>query len=224
MFKACIFLAFFSLSMQLSAQDWPNLNRYKEANEQLGAPSPGEKRIVLMGNSITEGWVGNDPGFFNEYKLIGRGISGQTTPQMVLRFRQDVIDLKPEAVFILAGINDIAGNTGPSTLKMIGDNIENMAMLAKAEGIKVILCSILPANRIAWRDNMDPSEKVKEMNDWIKVYASNHQFGYLDYYSLLVDDKNGLPEKYSKDGVHPTLEGYKIMEKAMIPFINKIRQ
>lgn len=205
-------------------QDWPNLTRFQTANQELGDPAKGENRIVFMGNSITEGWLNTDPEFFEKYKIINRGISGQTTPQMVLRFRQDVIDLKPKAVFILAGINDIAGNTGPSTLKMIEDNFANMAFLAKSAGIKVVLCSTLPSNRIGWRANMNPSQKVKELNTWIKTFASKNHFTYLDYYSSLADGQDGLPEKYSKDGVHPTLEGYKVMESAALPLILKMKK
>lgn len=222
--KLFFFLLVVSGLNTASAQDWPNLSRYKEANAQLGEPTAGEKRIVFMGNSITEGWSRADSGFFEKYKLINRGIGGQTTPQMVLRFRQDVIDLKPKAVFILAGINDIAGNTGPSTLKMIEDNFANMAFLAKAAGIKVFLCSTLPSNRIPWRDNMNPSEKVLELNKWMKEFASKNRFTYIDYYTVLADAQEGLPEKYSKDGVHPTLEGYKIMENVVTPVILKVRK
>lgn len=178
-----------------------------------------EKRIVLMGNSITEGWSKYDPVFLKEHALINRGISGQTTPQMLLRFRQDVIDLKPQKVFILGGINDIAGNTGPSTLKMIQDNIQSMAILARDAGIEVFLCSVLPANKLPWRNNMDPSSKVKELNTWIKQLATGNGFGYVDYYTALVDNSDGLRVQYTTDGVHPNLEGYKVMEKVLLPFI-----
>lgn len=220
---AC-FLFPFLLSLSAVAQDWPNLSRFREENALLGKPSAQEKRIVFMGNSITEGWLKADSAFFRENGLINRGIGGQTTPQMLLRFRQDVIDLEPTAVFLLAGINDIAGNTGPSTLKMITDNITSMAMLAKSAGIQPVICSVLPANRIAWRDNMDPSDEVLRLNKWIKAFAKAQGFLYVDYYSSLADEKNGLPEKYSEDGVHPTREGYKVMETIALPYIQKIRK
>lgn len=222
--KSLFFLLIFAFVSQIGiAQDWPNLAKFRDANEKLGAPAAGERRIVFMGNSITEGWIKADPDFFEKYRLINRGISGQTTPQMVLRFRQDVIDLKPKAVFILAGINDIAGNTGPSTLKMIEDNYQNMAVLARSAGAKVFLCSVLPSNLIAWRDNMNPSEEVMELNTWMKSFAAKFKCEYIDYYTPLADAENGLPEKYSKDGVHPTLEGYKVMERVIVPHIKKIR-
>lgn len=176
-----------------------------------------------MGNSITEGWINTDPGFFKDYQLINRGIGGQTTPQMLLRFRQDVIDLKPKAVIILAGINDLAGNTGPSTQKMITDNFQSMAELAKASGIHVILCSILPSNRIPWRNNQDPSNQIDSLNRWLADYASKNSFDYVNYFPNLTDDKKGLPEKYSGDGVHPNLAAYKIMEKVILPYIQKVR-
>lgn len=197
-------------------QDWPALERFKKDNALLKSDLPVNGRIVMMGNSITEGWEKLDPDFFKKHHLINRGISGQTTPQMVLRFRQDVIDLKPEKVVILGGINDIAGNTGPSTLKMIQDNIQNMAVLARDAGIEVILCSVLPANKIPWRNNMDPSSKVKELNAWIKQFADRNGFGYVDYYTALVDSRDGLQEEYTSDGVHPNLDGYRVMEKCLI--------
>ncbi len=206
------------------AQDWPNLSRFREENAQLGAPKHGEKRVVFIGNSITEQWLKTDTAFFQKYNLINRGIGGQTTPQMLLRFRQDVIDLKPVVVVILAGINDIAGNTGPSTLKMITDNLESMAQLAKASGIKVILCTLLPSNRIPWRDNMNPAAMVSELNTWIREYSKIHNIDVADYYSPLVDENKGLPEKYSGDGVHVNLDAYRIMEKVVMPFIEKARK
>lgn len=207
----------------LVAQDWPNLSRFRDENAQLGESKPGEKRVVFIGNSITEQWLKADTAFFEKHDLINRGIGGQTTPQMLLRFRQDVIDLNPVAVVILAGINDIAGNTGPSTLKMITDNFQSMAQLAKASGIKVILCTLLPSNRIPWRDNMNPSAMVRELNTWITNYGQLQGFDVADYYSPLVDENMGLPEKYSADGVHVNLDAYKIMEKVVMPYISKAR-
>lgn len=208
----------------LVAQDWPNLGRFRDANEALGAPKKDEQRVVFIGNSITEGWLNADAGFFTKNNLINRGIGGQTTPQMVLRFRQDVIDLKPVAVVILAGINDIAGNTGPSTLKMIEDNFKNMVQLAMQNGIHVILCTLLPSNKIPWRNNINPSDMITELNKWIKDYAALHSLNVADYYSLLVDEQNGLPEKYSADGVHVNKDAYQIMEQAILPIIEKARK
>lgn len=206
------------------AQDWPNLSRFRNENSQLGAPKHGEKRVVFIGNSITEQWLKADTTFFKNHDLINRGIGGQTTPQMLLRFRQDVIDLKPVAVVILAGINDIAGNTGTSSVKMITDNLESMSQLAKASGIKVILCTLLPSNRIPWRENRNPSDSISELNTWIRHYGRLHGIDVAEYYSPLVDENNGLPEKYSGDGVHVNLDAYRIMEKVVIPFIEKARK
>lgn len=192
--------------------DWPNLHRYRDENAKLDPPSPNENRVVFMGNSITDGWSRVSPDFFAGKPYLNRGISGQTTPQMLIRFRRDVIDLKPKVVIILAGINDIAGNTGPSSLEMIEDNFTSMAQLAKANGIKVVLCSVLPAYAFPWRPGINPVQKVTDLNKWIKNYADKNNFIYVDYYDAMVDERKGLPEKYSKDGVHPNQAGYKIME------------
>ena len=192
--------------------DWANLSRYKEENEKLGPPKPGENRVVFMGNSITAGWINRHPEFFANRPYLDRGISGQTTPQMLIRFTQDVIDLKPKVVVILAGINDIAQNTGPTTLEAIMDNISGMALLARANGIKVILCSVLPAFDFPWRPGLEPADKVIALNKMIKAFADKNGFHYLDYYSSLVDSRKGMKKQYATDEVHPTLEGYKVME------------
>ena len=199
-------------SSSVQAQDWANLARYKNENAQLELPKANENRVVFMGNSITEGWIQKDPDFFSGKPYVNRGISGQTTPQMLLRFQADVIALKPKVVVILAGINDIAGNTGPSTLEMIEDNISSMSVLAKSAGIKVVLSSVLPAYDFPWRPGLNPAEKVVALNKWIKNYASKNGHIYLDYYSPMVDDRKGLKAEYTTDGVHPTEKGYKIME------------
>ncbi|HEX6069523.1 MAG TPA: SGNH/GDSL hydrolase family protein [Longimicrobiaceae bacterium] len=191
--------------------DWPNLARYREANAQLGPPAPGEKRVVFMGNSITQGWAPLFEKQFPGKPYVGRGIGGQTTPQMLVRFRQDVIALQPAAVVILAGTNDIAGNTGPSTLEMIQDNLASMAELAKANGIEVVLASILPASDYRWRPGLDPGPKIVAVNRWIKEYAERNGMVYLDFHSAMVDDELGLPPHLARDGVHPTEEGYRIM-------------
>jgi len=191
--------------------DWANLARYREDNLRLGDPAPGEKRVVFMGNSITEGWKNIDPEFFNGRPYICRGISGQTTPQMLLRFRPDVINLKPEVVVILAGTNDIAGNTGPSTQSMIEDNIKSMVELAGANGIRVVLCSVLPAYDYSWSPGVEPALKIVALNEWIKKYAKDRNIPYVDYFSSMADERQGLKNVYSVDGVHPNKEGYRLM-------------
>jgi lysophospholipase L1-like esterase len=203
------------------AQDWPNLNRYKDANENLGPPSPGENRVVFMGNSITEGWSRVFPDFFAEKPYINRGISGQTTPQMLVRFRADVIELKPAVVVILAGTNDIAGNTGPATPDMIMDNIISMTQLAKYNGIDVVLCSILPAFDYPWSPGHNPVENIAKLNVMIKNYADENGIIYLDYYSSMVDERKGMKTEYSADGVHPNKAGYKVMEPLVEEAIRK---
>lgn len=195
-----------------TAQDWPQLEKFQEANAALEAPNEGEDRVVFMGNSITIGWINSRPEFFEGKPWINRGISGQTTPQMLVRFRQDVIDLHPKVVVILAGTNDIAGNTGPSTIPMIMDNIKSMAELAQANGIKVVLSSTLPAYDYPWRPGLEPAPKIIELNKMIKSYCEEMGHIYLDYFSAMADERNGLPKKYAEDEVHPTIEGYKVME------------
>ncbi len=196
----------------LFAQDWANFERYKADNAKLAPPSKAENRVVFMGNSITDGWVYVDSVFFAGKPYIGRGISGQTTPQMLVRFRADVIALKPAVVVILAGTNDIAGNTGPSTLEMIMDNIISMSEMAKANGIKVVLSSVLPVFDYPWKPGLEPANKIISLNKMIKDYASKSGCIYLDYFTPTVDERNGLKAAYSEDGVHPNLAGYKVME------------
>ena len=207
-----LFLLMMIAPTYLPAQDWPNLARYKDDNTKIGLPAANENRIVFMGNSITEGWLKSSPEFFAGRPYIDRGISGQTSPQMLIRFKQDVIDLKPKVVVILAGTNDIAGNTGPSTLEMIEDNIESMAVLAKAAKIKVILSSVLPVYDYPWKPGLQPAEKIVTLNQWIKKYALENGCIYLDYFSSMADDRKGMKAEYSEDGVHPNKAGYKVME------------
>lgn len=199
--------------LTVSAQDWANLNYFREANAALGAPVEGEKRVVFMGNSITEGWKNTHPNFFTQNPYVNRGIGGQTTPQMLIRFRQDVVDLKPHTVVILAGTNDIAGNTGPSTLKMIMDNLKSMAEIADANGIKVILCSVLPAKQYPWKPEVNAPIQIIGLNKMIKEYCEQTKFTYLDYYTAMVSPDNAMRPEYTTDGVHVTSLGYDLMEK-----------
>lgn len=194
------------------AQDWPNLNRFRKQNTELGAPKSGEQRIVFMGNSITEGWPNKDPEFFRTPGFVNRGIGGQTTPQMLLRFRADVIDLEPKVVVILAGTNDIAGNTGPISLEEIRDNIISMSELALANDITVVISSVLPAHDYPWRPGLEPNIKIPKLNEMLKEYATANGIIYLDYFSAMVDDRNGLPIELAEDGVHPTTKGYTVMK------------
>ncbi|MES2267183.1 MAG: SGNH/GDSL hydrolase family protein [Bacteroidota bacterium] len=204
-------LSFMATTLTASAQDWPNIKRYEEANSKLAAPAPGQKRVVYMGDSITDFWIVNDSTFFAANNYVDRGISGQTTGQMLVRFRQDVINLKPAVVVILAGINDIAENNGPSKIEDVAGNIFSMAELARAHNIKVVISSVLPANKFPWRPSINPTEKVTILNNMLKAYAAKNNMVYLDYFTAMADDQRGLPAKLSKDGVHPNLEGYKIM-------------
>jgi len=191
-------------------QDWAGLQRYHEDNQQV---INGKQNViaVFLGNSITDIWIKADSAFFASNGYVDRGISGQTTPQMLLRFRADVIDLHPKVVVIEGGTNDIAGNTGPETLEMIEDNIASMCELASMHHIKVVLSSLLPAYDYWWHKGTYPSKKIVALNEWIKKYAAANHYVYLDYYSPLVDDHDAFKSAYSKDGVHPNSEGYKIM-------------
>jgi len=192
--------------------DWADMHRYRDDNARLGPPAPGEPRIVFMGNSITEQWDVLDSAFFAGRQYINRGISGQTTPQMLVRFRQDVIDLRPAVVVILGGVNDIAENTGPATLGAIFGNIVSMAELARANGITVVLSSVLPASSFRWRPALEPAPKIVALNRMIRQYAVDHHIVFVDYYTAMVDGHGGLQPELTKDGVHPTLAGYRVME------------
>lgn len=196
-------------SMQHRLADWPALDRYRADNARLAPPKPAEQRVVFYGDSITDGWAHSDGSvFFPGKPYVNRGISGQTTPQMLVRFRQDVIDLHPAAVVILAGTNDIAGNTGVSTLTMIENNLRGMTELAEANHIKVILASVLPVSDYPWRRGLQPADKVRALNAWLKQYAAASEAVYLDYYSALVNAQGGLDPDLASDGVHPTPAGY----------------
>lgn len=218
---------------QNKAQDWPNLQRFKNANAQLIGDNSSidgkkavkrEKRVVFMGNSITEIWASLRPDFFATNKYIGRGISGQTTPQMLIRFKQDVVNIGATTVVILAGTNDIAGNTGESSLEMIMDNISSMCEIARANKIKVILCSVLPAHRYSWSKDKRPDILIPELNKKIEKYAKENKIKYVDFFSAMVDkenpnNSNGLPISLSQDGVHPNDAGYEIMERIIEKYL-----
>ena len=207
---------------ELNAQDWPNLNKYKSQNKQLKSSKNKENRVVFMGNSITELWLNIHPEFFNGKNYINRGISGQTTPQMLIRFRQDVIDLSPCIVVILAGINDIAENTGPSSIEMIENNIISMVELAKSNNIQVILCSVLPAEKFPWSRKINPAEIVVNLNQKIRDYAKKNNIIYVDYFSEMANKNNGMKEGLANDGIHPNKSGYLIMEPFLEKAINQL--
>jgi len=202
--------------------DWAFFKRYADENATLPAVAPGEKRVVFMGNSITEFWKTIDGDFFTRNKsFVDRGISAQTTPQMLVRFRDDVINLNPSAVVILAGTNDIAGNTGPTTIEKIFGNIVSMAELAKANKIKVILCSVLPVYEYSWSPGLEPAGKIIKLNAMLQAYCKENKLVYVDFHSALADEKMGMKAEYSPDGVHPNLEGYQVMDKLVEEAIAK---
>ena len=193
--------------------DWADMKRYRDDDAKIGPPGPKEKRVVSTGDSITDGWIRQAPEFFQGKPYYDRGISGQTTPQMLVRFRQDVVNLHPKVVVILAGTNDIAGNTGPATPEMIQDNLVSMVDLARANGIRVVLSSITPSDDFWWNPGTKPANRIAEMNTWIKAYAAKHELVYLDYYSAMVDDHGGMKKEFTSDGVHPNPAGFALMGK-----------
>lgn len=198
--------------MQQRLSDWPDLARYREANARVPAKQPGVPRVLFYGDSITQLWGEKDPAqFFPGKGYLNRGISGQTTPQLLLRFRQDVIALQPDVVVILAGTNDIAGNTGPSTQAMIEDNLHSMVELARANGIGVVLASVLPVSEYRWMPGIEPAPKVRALNAALKHYADAQGLVYLDYYTAMANAAGGLDPALAADGVHPTAKGYALM-------------
>lgn len=219
----CLCLAWTDANAQKNHNDWANYQKYNKANKELSAPAKKEKRVVFMGNSITEEWVRIHPDFFKENNYIGRGISGQTTYQFLLRFRNDVINLKPKLVIINGGTNDVAENTGAFDIETTFGNIASMAEIAKANKIKVILTSVLPAAGFRWNKKItDAPDRIEALNAKIKAYAKANKIPYVDYYQPMVHGtERALNPAYSKDGVHPTLEGYLVMEELIKPAIDK---
>lgn len=197
------------------AQDWAQFGRYATQNDNVAI----KPKAVFMGDSITDGWASQDPDFFSSNNFLGRGISGQTTSHMLVRFRRDVIDHQPEYVVILAGTNDIARNNGVISHENILGNIISMCELAKANRIKPILCSILPAAGFGWRPEIKPADDILKLNALIKGYADSQKIPYVDYHTPLKDGRNGLPAVHAGDGVHPNLQCYKIMEEIVMKYI-----
>jgi len=205
----CLIMAVYNA---VNAQDWANLNYYRNANALLENPAENEDRVVFMGNSITEFWKNIHPEFFVGKTYVNRGIGGQTTSQMLLRFRADVVNLHPKVVVFLGGTNDIAGNTGNVSLDMIEDNIFSMIELAKSNDISVILCSVLPVFDYPWSPGKEPAEKIIALNEALRFYAETHDITFVDFHTPMRDERNGLRVALGEDGVHPNVTGYLIME------------
>jgi lysophospholipase L1-like esterase len=202
--------------------DWADLRHYEAENKVLAPAAPNDKRVVFLGSSIFENWKKLVPEYFDNKLYIDRGISGQISPQLLIRFRQDVINLKPKAVIILAGSNDIAGSTGHVTNERIMDNIKSMVELARVNHIKVILCAYLPVYEYPWRKGMQAADKIIALNTLIKAYVAKNKLTLLDYFTPLADSRNGQKAELTLDGVHPNVAGYKIMAKITDEAIAKI--
>lgn len=211
-------LLFMATGMFAQTQDWAQFYRYKGKNDSL-AVSP---TVVFMGNSITDYWADTVPAFFADNNFVDRGISGQVSSQMLVRFQEDVINLQPKVVVICCGTNDIAQNNGYISLENILQNIKSMCELARANKIKPVVCSTLPAKRFKWRPEMKPANDIIRLNEMIKAYAKENKIPYVDYHSALKDEENGLPLQYSKDGVHPNAKGYAVMESVIMPVLKKV--
>lgn len=210
-FLSSIFVLFCCAAVS-SAQDWANFARYQGANSEVSS----KPKAVFMGDSITDGWASTDPDFFTDNDFVGRGISGQTTSHMLVRFRRDVVELAPEYVLILAGTNDIAKNNGDISLDNVLGNIKSMCEIAKANGILPVICSVLPADRFYWRPGVQPAQDIVRLNQMLREYADSMGLRYIDYYSVLADENGALPAKYASDGVHPNPECYEIMEDIVL--------
>ena len=204
-------LAYQKMQAAQLIRDWPNLCNFRGDNFALAQLPADPRRVVFIGDSITQNWLLADPDFFAT-SLVNRGISGQTTPQMLIRFRADVIALHPVAVHILAGVNDIAGNTGPSTLGAIEDNLAAMVEIARANGVRVILASLLPADGFTWAPQARPANEIRALNAWIRDYAARGHLTYVDYYTSMATTAGGLKPELTLDGVHPNKPGYDLME------------
>ncbi|MDW3647337.1 MAG: GDSL-type esterase/lipase family protein [Bacteroidia bacterium] len=201
--------------------DYAQLARYKEANSAILPRKNGEERVVFLGNSITEAWARDVPEFFEKHPFIGRGISGQTSTQLLLRFRQDVVELQPNLVVLHIGTNDVAENTGPYDPEFTMSNIISMVEIARANGIKVLLASVLPATKFEWKRALgDRSTMILDLNDRIKSYANKEEIPYVDYHSAMKNEQNGMDPDIAADGVHPSLKGYGIMKSLVLPIIN----
>ena len=218
MFTAAMFSFLATFSMKGQGEDWAKMLTYAKENAGIKV-SP---KAVLLGDSITEAWFRADPEFFKENNLAGRGISGQTTSQILVRMREDVVNLRPKYVVILCGFNDIALNPGHAvSVETAVGSVKSMCDIAKANKIKPIVCSQLPSYRISWRPEIqDCYEKVLQFNELLKAYAKEARIPYVDYFNLLADENTGrIPEKYAPDTVHPSLEGYKVMEGYILKFL-----
>lgn len=216
-FSACAAGLLLAGSLSAQQKDWAQFGRYAEANKSVEIPS----HVVFMGNSITDNWWPSDSLFFITNKYVNRGIGGQTTAEMLVRFRADVLDLRPEAVVILVGTNDVAQNNGYIAPENTFGNIVSMVELAQAHNIRVVLCSIMPAADFPWRPGLEPAGKILRLNKMIHDYAIQQNIPYVDYHTALKDSREGLPAIYSGDGVHPNLAGYKIMEEMVKEGISK---
>ena len=233
--KCNVFVYFLMLNIILSSAiaqnkideswiNWTNFKKYANQNMEAKSKQKGEIRVVFLGNSIFEGWSSARPDFFNNKPYFNRGISGQVTAQMLLRFQEDVVNLNPDVLVLKAGINDIAENAGPYDQQKTLNNIKSIVQLAKANKIKIVLCSVLPANRFVWRPALTPADKVIELNAALQAYAKQENVLYLDLYAAVVDDKKGMKAAYAKDGVHPTVEGYKVLEPLVEEAIKRVKK
>jgi lysophospholipase L1-like esterase len=203
--------------------DWPWLARYRDANATVAALPAERRRVVFLGDSITQGWFDKHPAFFTDNGFIGRGIGGQTTAQMLARFWPDVIALRPAAVHLLAGTNDIAGNTGPYDPVATCDNVRAMTALAKANGVKVVLGAVTPAATYPWRPALHPEQEIPRLNAWIKTFARSEGHGFADYTAAMDDGRAGMKPGLAYDQVHPTAEGYAVMEPVALKALRAVR-